>query len=75
MSWRQGPGGWRVGIEGTALDVYTVVGYAQAGYGPQEIAEEMLPGLSPEQVRAALRYYAEYPCTFSVGLFVVGVLR
>jgi uncharacterized protein (DUF433 family) len=61
LAWRQGPGGWRVGIKGTNLDVYMVVGYAHAGYSPQEIAEEMLPGLSLDQVRAALRYYAEYP--------------
>ena len=26
-----------------------------------DIAGELLPRLSPEQVRAALRYYAEYP--------------
>jgi len=61
LEWRQGPGGWRVGIKGTAIDVYTVVGYSQAGYSPQEIAGELLPRLSLEQVRAALRYYAEYP--------------
>jgi uncharacterized protein (DUF433 family) len=61
LEWRQGPGGWRVGIKGTAIDVYTVVGYSQAGYSPQKIASELLPRLSPEQVRAALRYYAEYP--------------
>jgi len=61
MEWRQGPGGWRVGIRDTAIDVYTVVGYSQAGYSPQEIASDLLPRLSLEQVRAALRYYAEYP--------------
>jgi uncharacterized protein (DUF433 family) len=57
----QGPGGWRVGIKGAVIDVYTIVGYSRAGYSPQEIADELLPRLSPEQVRAALRYYAEYP--------------
>ena len=61
LEWRQGPGGWRVGIRGAAADVYTVVGYSQAGYSSQEIAVELLPILSPGQVRAALRYYAEYP--------------
>lgn len=61
LEWRQGPGGWRVGIKGTAIDVYTVVGYSCAGHSPQEIASELLPLLSLEQVRAALRYYAEYP--------------
>lgn len=61
LEWRGGPGGWRVGIEGTAIDVYTVVGYSHAGYSPQEIASELLPSLTQKQVRAALRYYAEYP--------------
>jgi hypothetical protein len=41
--------------------VYTVVGYSRAGYSPQEIARELLPRLSLEQLRATLRYYAEYP--------------
>ena len=61
LEWRQGPGGWRVGIRDTAIDVYTIVGYTYAGYSPQEIASELLPQLSLEQVRAALHYYAEYP--------------
>ena len=61
LEWREGPAGWRVGIRGSAIDVYTVVGYCQAGYGPQEIAEDLLPLLTLEQVHAALRYYAAYP--------------
>jgi len=61
LEWRQGPGNWRVGIKGTVVDVYTVVGYSSAGYSLQEIASELLPRLSLEQIRAALRYYAEYP--------------
>ena len=61
LEWRQGPGGWRVGIRDAAIDVYTVVGYSHAGYSPQEIASELLPRLSLEQVRTALLYYAEYP--------------
>jgi uncharacterized protein (DUF433 family) len=61
LEWRQGPGGWRVGVKGTAIDVYTIAGYSQAGYSLQEITGELLPKLSLEQVRAALRYYAEYP--------------
>jgi uncharacterized protein (DUF433 family) len=61
LEWRQGPGGWRVGLSGTAIDVYTVVGYSQAGYRAEEIAGELLPNLSLEQVRSALRYYADYP--------------
>ncbi|MBU0705529.1 MAG: hypothetical protein KKC18_16895 [Chloroflexi bacterium] len=35
LKWRYGPGGWRVGIGDTAIDVYTVVGYSQIGYSPQ----------------------------------------
>lgn len=61
LKWRYGPGGWRVGIGDTAIDVYTVVGYSQIGYSPQEIAGELLPRLSLGQVRVALDYYAEYP--------------
>ncbi len=61
LEWREGPGGWRVGIKGTAIDVYTVVGYSNAGPSPEEIASELLPQLSLEQTRAALGYYAEYP--------------
>jgi uncharacterized protein (DUF433 family) len=61
LEWRPGVSGWRVGIRGTAIDVYTVVGYSQAGYSAQEIAEELLPRLTLDQVRAALRYYGEYP--------------
>lgn len=61
LEWRQGPGGWRVGISGTAIDVYTVVGYSQAGYRAAEIVGELLPDLSLDQVRSALHYYADYP--------------
>jgi uncharacterized protein (DUF433 family) len=61
LEWRQGESGWRAGIRGTAIDVYTVVGYSQAGFGVREIAEDLLPRLTIEQVRAALRYYGEHP--------------
>jgi len=61
LEWREGPGGWRVGIKGTAIDVYTVVGYSLAGYGAEEIAGELLPRLTLRQVRTALNYYAEHP--------------
>ena len=61
LEWRQGAAGWRVGIKGSAIDVYTVVGYSQAGYSAQEIAGDLLPQLSREQVGSALRYYADYP--------------
>jgi len=61
LEWHQGPGGWRVGIKSSAIDVYTVIGYSCAGYTPQEIADDLLPRLSAEQVQAALRYYAQYP--------------
>jgi hypothetical protein len=29
LEWRQGPGGWRVGLKDSAIDVYAVVGYSQ----------------------------------------------
>lgn len=61
LEMRQGPGGWRVGIAGTAVDIYSVVGSFHAGYSSQEIADEMLPVLSYEQVNTALRFYSEYP--------------
>ena len=61
LEWRQGPAGGRVGIKGTAIDVYTVVGYSQAGYSAEEIAGEALPQLSLDQVHSALEYYADYP--------------
>lgn len=61
LEWRQGSGGWRAGIKNTAIDVYTVVGYAQAGYEAQEIATEILSQLTEQQVQSALTYYAEYP--------------
>lgn len=61
LEWRLGPGGWRVGVRDTPVDVYTVVGYVHAGYEPKQIAEEMLPRLAPLQISAALRYYAEHP--------------
>ncbi len=61
LTLRRGASGWRMGIKDSAIDVYTVVGYSQAGYTPQEIADEMLSGLSLVQVRTALRYYADFP--------------
>lgn len=61
LEWRNGPGGRRVGIKGSAIDVYTVVAYVQAGYTPQELAVELLPQLTARQIATALRYYAEYP--------------
>lgn len=61
LTWRHGPSGWRVGVKGTAVDVYTIVAYSQIGYTPHEIAVELLPALSLEQVRTALQYYADYP--------------
>jgi uncharacterized protein (DUF433 family) len=61
LEWRQGAGGWRTGVKGTAIDVYTVAGYSQAGYSPREIADTLLPQLSIEQVQTALQYYADHP--------------
>jgi len=45
LEWCEGPGGWRVGVKGTAIDVYTVVGYSQAGYSSRETARELPPRL------------------------------
>ncbi|HMQ53197.1 MAG TPA: DUF433 domain-containing protein [Anaerolineae bacterium] len=61
LEWREGPGGRRVGLRGTAIDVYTVVGFSKAGYDVQEIGQELLPQLATTQVQAALNYYAQYP--------------
>ncbi len=61
LEWRQGVGGWRIGVKGTAIDVYTVVGFFKTGCSPREIADEMLPGLSLGQVHSALRNYTEFP--------------
>jgi uncharacterized protein (DUF433 family) len=61
LEWRQGAGGWRIGVKGTAIDVYTIVGYSQAGFSVEEIADEALPPLSKDQVRSALHFYAEHP--------------
>jgi uncharacterized protein (DUF433 family) len=61
LGWRQGPSGWRVGIKNTAIDVYTVAGYSQAGYEAKEIANEILPRLTLQQVQSALTYYADHP--------------
>jgi uncharacterized protein (DUF433 family) len=61
LEWRQEAAGWRVGIKGTAIDVYTVVGCSQVGYSAQEISGDLLPELSLEQVASATRYYADYP--------------
>ena len=43
-------------IEGTRVDVATVVGAIAAGEAPETVAAEH--GLSADQVRAALRYAA-----------------
>lgn len=61
LEWRDGPGGRRVGIKGSAIDLYTIVGYVHAGYSPQVLVTEILPQLTPTQIATALRYYAEYP--------------
>jgi uncharacterized protein (DUF433 family) len=61
LVWREGPGGWRAGIRNTAIDVCTIIGYIQAGYTAQDIADDLLPQLSKAQINAALQYYAEHP--------------
>lgn len=61
LEWRQGVGGWWVGLKGTAVDVYTIVSYSLIGYTIEEITNDLLPHISTQQARSALRYYAEYP--------------
>ncbi len=36
LEWRQGVGGWRIGVKGTAIDVYTVVGFFNTGCSPRD---------------------------------------
>ena len=37
-----------------------IVGDTQAGYSPQEIADDMLPHLTPAQIYDALSYYEDH---------------
>ncbi len=55
---RSGP---RPVIRGTRVGVDVVVGYAQAGYTPEQIADEILPHLTRAQVYDALSYYYDHP--------------
>ena len=54
---RSGP---RAMIRGTRIGVDVVVGYLQAGYTPEQIADEILPHLTRAQVYDALSYYYDH---------------
>jgi uncharacterized protein (DUF433 family) len=57
---REGPAGRRASIEGRRLDVWQVMETVWASGGDVDDAGEYL-GLRPDQVRAAVRYYTDYP--------------
>src|SRR5215813_4231002 len=57
---REGPVGRRAAIEGRRLDVWQVMETLWASDGNVEEAADYL-GLRPDQVRAAVGYYTEYP--------------
>ena len=54
---RSGP---RAVIKGTRVGVDVIVGYSQAGYAPHEMAEAILPHLTPAQIYDALSYYEDH---------------
>ena len=53
-------GGVRPVIRGTRTGVDAVIGYANAGYSAEEIANDMLPHLQLAEVYDALSYYADH---------------
>jgi uncharacterized protein (DUF433 family) len=53
----------RAVIKETRIGVDVIVGYFQAGYTPQQIADEILPHLTPAQVYDALSYYEDHRAT------------
>jgi uncharacterized protein (DUF433 family) len=55
---RSGP---RAVVRGTRVGVDVVVGYARAGYTPEQIASEILPHLTLAQVYDALSYFHDHP--------------
>jgi uncharacterized protein (DUF433 family) len=57
---REGPAGRRAAIEGRRLDVWQVMETVWASDGDVEEAAAYL-GLRPDQVRAAISYYTEFP--------------
>lgn len=56
---REGAAGRRAAIEGRRLDVWQVIETVRASKGEIDEAADYL-GLRPDQVRAALAYYAEF---------------
>ena len=63
VTFRAGPAGHRPGIAG-GPDVWEIVRVVKGVHGRGSDALALmaeLTGLTPEQVRTALRYYAEYP--------------
>jgi uncharacterized protein (DUF433 family) len=57
---RDGPAGRRAAMEGRRLDVWQVMETVWASDGNVEEAAAYL-GLRPDQVRAAISYYTEFP--------------
>jgi uncharacterized protein (DUF433 family) len=62
---RSGP---RAAIKGTRIGVDVIVGYAQAGYTPREIVENILPHLTLAQVYDALSYYEDHRAAIDASL-------
>jgi uncharacterized protein (DUF433 family) len=57
---RDGPAGRRAAIEGRGLDVWQVMETVWGSDGDVEEASDYL-GLRPDQVRAAVGYYTDFP--------------
>ncbi len=57
---RDGPAGRRASIEGRRIDVWQIMETVWASNGNIEEAADYL-GLRPDQVRAAVTYYTDYP--------------
>jgi len=55
-----GAGGPLPVLRGTHTGVISVVGYVQAGYSPQEIANDILPHLTLAAIYDALSYYEDH---------------
>jgi len=58
---REGPSGRRAVLEGTGVDVWTVIGEWQSAGKDWAALRESFPQLTELQLRAALSYYAMYP--------------
>jgi len=57
----QSRSGLRVMVKGSRVGVDVIVDYSHAGYTPNEIASEILPHLTPDEVSDALSYYEDNP--------------